>query len=104
MLYLEKIKKIVENLREKIPAKTIQYALSTNGLLLSEEPIVKYQVDNDFLVYVSVDGQGNSRDISCSRRKTAIYNDTKEFLLLQQNEKFFTTLLELYGEEWANEN
>lgn len=53
LLELSLIKKVVDHVKEK-KFKTM-YALTTNGTLLTKET-VKYLVDNDFLVSISLDG------------------------------------------------
>lgn len=71
--------KEIENITSYLKSKKIDnvkftFGLTTNATLLKEE-IVKYFVDNDFVIAISIDGDEQSNSYRIYKNETKTYND-----------------------------
>lgn len=83
LLEFELIKKCVEYARKKFITKKVEFNLTSNGVLLTEE-IMKYFSDNKILLTISLDGPQNIHDKS---RVTA--NGTGSFEIIYEKLCYF---------------
>ena len=61
LLEIQNIKKIIEYIKQEYPGKKIDYTLTTNGTIFSEENI-HFLMENNFKVMVSLDGPKELHD------------------------------------------
>jgi CLI_3235-class bacteriocin maturation radical SAM enzyme len=78
LLEFELIKKLVDYVKSEYKEKKVTYSMTTNSTLLNEDNL-KFLVDNDFLLMISLDGPKNINDIN--RRFAVNGNGTYDIIV-----------------------
>ena len=82
LMNIDLIKKVVAYMKQEAEGKTVEYNITTNGTLLNEE-IVKFLVENNFHIMISLDGP---RSIHDEYRKF-FHSEKGSFDILMKNVK-----------------
>lgn len=90
LLEFDLIKKCIEYANKKFSGRNLTYSLTTNGILLTDE-IMKYFVDNNILLTISLDGPKEVHD-----RFRVFPNGSGSFELVYNKLKHFKALFKDY--------